>query len=91
MIWECVDDSRVHCNSDGSCSVTSGVKVVGWFREANSRWVNLVPGSATASDFHFTYTGDATPWYLRFEPHSRLATGWTTWQGRRYPLTCTRP
>ncbi|WP_437720871.1 DUF6006 family protein [Sorangium sp. So ce861] len=90
MVWECVDDSRRHCRPDGTCTMTSGVKVAGWFREANSSWVNLVRGSATAGDLHFTYTGDATAWYLRYDPRSLSATGWTTWQGRRYPLTCRR-
>lgn len=87
MVWRVENDTRQSC-SGGVCSVSHGVKVAGYFSDSGSRWVSLDAPSRAGNDLRFTYTGDNTRWFLRYDPGSRVASGNTVWQGRAYPLVC---
>jgi hypothetical protein len=96
--WDCLIDGRpstmaweYHDVDIGTSGSTSAVvsKLFGWFREANSPWVKLTMNSAgDRSTVSFIYTGDTTNWILEADSTKRSATGWTTWNGRHYPLSC---
>jgi Family of unknown function (DUF6006) len=88
MQWKVVDDSQTHC-SGGVCSSTSGVKVVGWFSDNGGPWVSLSKRYTQGNDFGIRYRGgEPDNWFLRYNPQTKSATGWTTWRGNRYPLSC---
>lgn len=86
MLWEVRDDSRQTC-SGGTCTRTSGVKVLGWFWDRNGPWAQLRKRSASANTLTM-YHADGNLWSLRYA--NNRADGFTTWQGKRYPLTCTK-
>ncbi|GFE72263.1 hypothetical protein CFPU101_48730 [Chroococcus sp. FPU101] len=58
MVWEVKNDSQQTCDGE-VCSQTSGVKVVGWFREQqqNSPWVRLYSRGSTNTGLRMLYTG----------------------------------
>ncbi|SMB83039.1 DUF6006 family protein [Deinococcus hopiensis] len=87
MVWEVVDDSRTSCNGD-TCSTSSGAAIRGWFKDGNGPWVKLTDRSAVGPDLRFTYTGDNTRWFLRYNRDTRVANGNTVWRGNAYPLNC---
>jgi hypothetical protein len=89
VVWETKCVPVTTC-SGGVCSSTYKVETKGWFREQNANWFTLIKNSSTAQSIRFTYTGDNTPWYLRYNAATRTAAGHTTWQGNQYPLTCTK-
>jgi len=89
MVWKVVDNPQTSC--DGNvCSTSSGVAIKGWFNDSGSRWVPLESPRTVGNDFRFTYTGDRTGWFLRYNPSSRSAVGNTVWQGKAYPLSCVK-
>lgn len=98
--WNCRIDGRpseiiwqVSLIPEGPCpnnNCPDHLPMIGGFREQNSGWHKLIKTSATTFDIKFTYTGDNTPWYLVYDPSSGLANGHTTWNGKRYPLSCRR-
>ncbi|WP_407571836.1 DUF6006 family protein [Deinococcus altitudinis] len=87
MLWKVVDDPQTTCRG-GVCSSTSGVAVRGWFKDGNGGWVSLIQRSASGNDLRFTYTGDFTRWFLRYDPATGVANGNTVWRGNTYPLNC---
>lgn len=88
MIWRVVDDPNTSCVGD-ICTTTSGVKVVGKFSDNNSRWVPLKVRSSSSSTLNIRYMGaEQDNWFLRYDRNTRRATGWTTWRGNRYALSC---
>lgn len=87
LIWKIVDDSRTVCGG-GVCSSSEGVAVKGWFKDGSGGWVPLINRSLSGNDLRFTYTGDYTHWFLRFDPANGTATGNTMWRGNTFPLTC---
>ncbi|GAA4009583.1 hypothetical protein GCM10022631_22620 [Deinococcus rubellus] len=89
MVWQVVDDPQTSC-SGNVCSSSSGVAVRGWFKDGSGPWVKLVNRSASGSDLRFTYTGDNTRWFLRYDPNTGVATGNTIWRGNTYPLQCSQ-
>ncbi len=89
MVWKVVDDPQTHC--DGNvCSSSSGVAIRGWFNDSSSRWVSLEQPRVQGNDFSFVYTGDRTNWFLRADASKRYTVGNTVWQGKAYPLSCTK-
>ena len=86
MKWSAVDDSETTCNGD-VCSSTSGVRWQGSFSDNGSRWVPLTDPSKGKKGGLFFRHADGNQWYLP-EPKRNKTTGWTTWNGRRYPLSC---
>jgi len=90
MKWQAVDDSRTVCNdtSEGRvCSRTSGVRWDGSFSDNGSAWVPLKnPNQDNNGGFYFHHA-DGNLWHLA-KPNGNRTSGWTTWNGRRYPLSC---
>jgi len=89
MVWQVVDDPQTSC-SGNICSTSSGVAVRGWFKDGGGPWVKLMNRSASGPDLRFTYTGDNTRWFLRYDPSTGVATGNTIWRGNTYPLQCSQ-
>jgi Family of unknown function (DUF6006) len=90
MQWYVVDDSQTTC--DGNiCSSTSGVKVVGRFSDNGSPWVPLGKrySNSQRKELGIRYLGkEQDNWLLKFDSTTKVANGWTTWRGNRYPLQC---
>ena len=88
MKWSAVDDSKTTCNGD-VCRSTSGVRWQGSFSDNGSRWVPLTNPSKNKEGGLFFLHADGNQWYLP-KPRNNKTTGWTTWSGKRYPLSCWR-
>lgn len=86
MRWSVVDDPDVQCQGD-TCSRSSGVKWSGRFSDNGSAWVPLRNAREGAAGGLYFNHADGNRWYLA-RPTSGKANGWTTWNGKRYPLTC---
>jgi hypothetical protein len=88
MRWNVVDDRQTTCNGD-TCSTSYGVKWKGNFSDNGSRWVALTePRRGDKGGLYFRHA-DGNQWYLAKPTNNRTA-GWTTWNGKRYPLSCWR-
>jgi hypothetical protein len=88
MRWFAVDDSQTACDGD-ICSSTSGVRWEGSFSDNGSRWVPLTnPSKGKQGGLYFRHA-DGNQWYLP-KPEGNRTTGWTTWNGQRYRLSCWR-
>ncbi|MEH1821084.1 hypothetical protein FD723_01380 [Nostoc sp. C052] len=90
MQWKVVDDPQTTCSGD-VCSTTSGVRLVGRFSDNGSAWVPLGKrfSSTKRQDLGIRYLGaEQDNWYLKYNSHTKIADGWTTWRGKRYPLQC---
>ena len=88
MKWVIVDDSQTTC-SDGTCTTTSGVRWKGSFSDNGSAWVPLTDPRPGQQGGLFFRHADGNQWYLP-KPTGNQTSGWTTWNGRRYPLSCRR-
>jgi Family of unknown function (DUF6006) len=90
MQWKVVDDSQTSCQGN-VCSQTSGVKVVGRFSDNGGAWVPLKVNYSQGNDVGIRYQGgEPDNWFLRYSPQRKTASGYTTWRGNRYPLSCSR-
>jgi hypothetical protein len=87
MKWDIVD-SETTCDGD-ICRTTSGVRWQGSFSDNGSRWVPLTDASRGKKGGLFFRHADGNQWYLP-EPKGDKTTGWTTWNGNRYELSCRR-
>jgi Family of unknown function (DUF6006) len=90
MQWKVVDDPQTSC--DGNiCSSSSGVKVVGRFSDNGSDWVPLSVRYNQKNEVGIRYLGkEKDNWVLRYNPQTKDAKGYTTWRGKKYPLSCSR-
>jgi Family of unknown function (DUF6006) len=88
MKWSVVDDSQTSCNGD-VCSTAASVRWAGQFSDSGSRWVALNNARSGNNGGLFFNHADGNRWYLA-KPVSNKASGWTTWNGKRYPLSCWR-
>lgn len=90
MKWAVVDDSQTTC-SGGVCTSTSGVKWKGSFSDNGSQWVALTNARTGNQGGLYFRHADGNQWYLpKPAGGNGRTTGWTTWNGRRYPLSCQR-
>ena len=87
MKWVAVDDSQTTHNGDGTSTTTSGARWKGSFSDNGSRWVPLTQPRAGQQGGLFFRHADGNQWYLA-KPLGNRTAGWTTWNGRRYPLSC---
>lgn len=89
MKWAAVDDTRTSCDGD-TCSSSAGARWAGQFSDNGSRWVALTnPHSGNQGGLLFRHA-DGNQWYLSQPQNGGKAVGWTTWNGKRYPLSCWR-
>lgn len=88
MRWTVVDDSRTTC-SGNVCSTSSGVRWKGSFSDNGSRWVPLTHARHSAQGGLLFRHADGNQWFLA-RPQNNTTNGWTTWNGRRYALSCRR-
>jgi hypothetical protein len=89
MQWLVVDDPQTSCSED-TCSSSSGVKVVGRFSDNGGAWVPLDKRYLRRNEFGIRYLGrEQDNWLLRYNPSTKIANGWSTWRGNKYPLQCT--
>jgi hypothetical protein len=88
MRWLIVNDAQ-GTSSGGVATTTSGVKRVGRFSDNGSAWVALSEASEGNNGGLFFRHADGNQWYLP-KPQGGRTSGWTTWQGKRYPLICWR-
>lgn len=88
MRWVVVDDTQTTC--DGNvCSSSYGARWKGSFSDNGSQWVPLTnPRLGNAGGMFFNHA-DGNRWYLA-KPVGNRTAGWTTWNGSRYPLSCSR-
>ena len=88
MEWRAVDASETSCDGD-NCTATSGVRWQGSFSDKGSPWVPLTnPREGNNGGLYFNHA-DGNTWYLP-KPAGNKTTGWTTWNGKWYPLSCWR-
>lgn len=90
MQWYVVDDPQTTCNGN-VCSTSSGVKVVGRFSDNGSPWVPLGKrySKSQGKELGIRYLGkEQDNWLLKYNNTTKVANGWTTWHGNRYPLQC---
>jgi hypothetical protein len=88
MAWKVIDDTQQTC-SGGTCSLSHGVRRVGSFSDNGSKWVPLTdPRQESRGGFFFRHA-DGNQWYLP-KPSGNRTSGWTTWNGARYPLSCSK-
>jgi Family of unknown function (DUF6006) len=88
MNWVAVDDRQTTCDGD-VCTTSSGARWQGSFSDNGSRWVPLTnPLRGNQGGLYFRHA-DGNQWYLP-QPSGNRTTGWTTWNGQRYPLVCWR-
>lgn len=81
-----VDDSS--CDGD-ACTTSSGARWKGSFSDNGAPWVALTNARAgKQGGLHFTHA-DGNKWYLP-KPTKGRSNGWTTWEGKRYSLSCWR-
>ena len=85
MVWRVVDNPQQSCDGN-SCTQSSGVRIVGQFRERTGPWVPLIRVRSSSVGLAMRYN-NVDPWVLnRAGPGT--AVGHTTWRGGRYPLEC---
>ena len=89
MKWVVVDAPQTTCNSDGICTTTSGARWKGSFSDNGSPWVQLTEPRRGQQGGLFFRHADGNQWYLP-KPTGNRTSGWTTWNGQRYPLSCQR-
>jgi hypothetical protein len=90
MEWLVVNDSQTACRSS-VCKSSSGVKVVGKFKfdDDGGAWIPLVTRYIRGNELGIRDLGKGRDnWLLRYDPQSKVATGWMTWKNIRYPLEC---
>jgi hypothetical protein len=86
MRWNVVDDVQTTCNEE-YCTTSTSARWVGSFSDNGSAWVPLTdPDQDIQGGLYFRHA-DGNQWYLP-SPTGNRTTGWTTWNGQRYPLSC---
>ncbi len=88
IVWDVasVEHGSSHHGASHGTSV-SGAERRGRFWDRGT-WVDLSFGRATSTTVHFQHP-DGNNWYMR-RISATQANGYSTWQGRRYPLSCTK-
>lgn len=89
MKWYIADNSEQSCDGDGICSSTSAVTWRGRFSDNGSQWVSLTNLTVGKKGGIFFRHADGNQWYLG-KPVNRSTGGWTTWNGTRFPLSCSK-
>jgi Family of unknown function (DUF6006) len=90
MRWVPVEAGVNMCDNNGrNCVRNDRLRWLGGFSDNGSREVRLTDAREGArGGLNFRHA-DGNHWYLA-KPVGNKATGWTTWNGQRYPLACWR-
>lgn len=88
MKWVSVNVAEEECD-DESCSQSTSVHWKGSFSDNGSRWVELSNAHMGNQGGLYFNHADGNKWYLP-KPQGGRSDGWTTWQGKRYQLSCWR-
>lgn len=86
MRWEVRSKTVQSCRGN-ICSQYQTAYHQGWFSDNGARFVPLTYVSSTGSTLTLRHA-DGNTWFLRYS--GGRANGHTTWNGRRYPLSCSR-
>jgi len=88
MKWIVVDAGVNMCDDNGNnCITNDRLRWKGGFSDNGSRFVPLTnPRQGNQGGLYFRHA-DGNQWYLP-KPAGNRTTGWTTWNGQRYPLSC---
>lgn len=86
IVWDVVSVDHGSSHGDVGTSV-AGAELRGRFWDRGAM-VRLSFGRATSTALYFKHP-DGNNWYLRRTSPTQ-ATGYSTWEGRRYPLACTK-
>ena len=85
--WQCNIDGRPAQMKWVPVEGSSGLYWKGSFSDNGSRWVPLTSARKGSQGGVFFNHADGNRWFLA-KPVGNKATGWTTWNGQRYPLSC---
>lgn len=86
IVWEVASVEHGAHHGDHGTSV-AGAERRGRFWDRGA-WANLTLGRATSTSLHFKHA-DGNTWFLR-RISATQARGNSTWNGRPYPLACTK-
>ncbi len=86
IVWDTVNVDHGSHKGHAGTSV-AGVERRGRFWDRGS-WANLSLGRATSTTLHFKHS-DGNNWFLRRISPTQVR-GNSTWNGRAYPLSCTK-
>jgi hypothetical protein len=86
MHWDVVSVTDGDCDGD-VCWQSQSAEWRGYFSDSGSAWVPLTDARLASRGGMYFNHADGNRWYLA-RPEGNRASGWTTWQGQRYPLSC---
>jgi len=90
MKWIVVEPGVNMCDDQGrNCVMNHELRWQGGFADNGSRWVSLTQPRLGDKGGMFFHHADGNRWYLA-KPKGERTTGWTTWNGQRYRLSCWR-
>lgn len=88
MVWRVVSVDYGSSDGDVGTSV-AGAERRGRLQDRGA-WANLTFQRATSTTLNFRHQ-DGNNWFLRRNASAaNQATGFSTWQGQRYPFSCTK-
>lgn len=88
MEWRIVSVDYGGDNGDGTATSVAGAELRGRLWDRNGPWATLTRTASTSTTLSFRHA-DGNRWFLRSDD-GRAATGYSTWDGNRYPFTCRR-
>jgi len=88
MKWSSVDNTQTSCDGE-TCSTVAGARWKGLFSDSGSQWAPLTNAHLGNDGGLYFRHADGNKWYLP-KPKGNKTTGWTTWNGNRYKLSCWR-
>ncbi len=88
MRWKVVNDTQTVCGPD-YCTSSYGAAWRGRFSDHGAAWVPLTDPQRSSSGGLYFRHADGNRWFLK-KPVNSKTSGWTTWMGNRYPLSCWR-
>jgi len=88
MEWKIVSVDYGQDNGDGTATSVAGAELRGRLWDRNGPWATLTRIGGSTSTLSFRHA-DGNRWFLR-RGGGNTASGYSTWQGTRYPFDCRR-
>jgi Family of unknown function (DUF6006) len=89
--WDCKIDGRSAKMTWRMADDMPNSKYLGKFSDSGGAWVPLSELSSNSNTLSLRYLGgEPATWGLTYAPQQRSAVGFTTWRGKKYPLSCTK-